>query len=100
MTDQAKFVEIRHGVVVFFDDEFGQVDVAQIAGFHGQQRLLTARVGGFQAVQVADRVGLIGGIQEKQAFDELKSLREALIGSRPPREIMSRAKRCAERIPR
>lgn len=40
------------------------------------------------------------GIKEKQAFDELTSRREALIGSRPPREIMSRAKRCAERIPR
>jgi hypothetical protein len=40
------------------------------------------------------------GIRERQAFDELTSLREALIGSRPPREIMSRAKRCAEQIPR
>lgn len=40
------------------------------------------------------------GIREKQAFDELKSLRTDLMGSRPPREIMSRAKRCAERISR
>jgi hypothetical protein len=40
------------------------------------------------------------GITEKQAFAELTSLREALIGSRPPREIMSRARRCADQIRR
>ncbi len=45
----------------------GQVDRTQAAVLVGSQVLLAAGVGGFQLVQVRDRVGAVGGIQEEHA---------------------------------
>lgn len=39
------------------------------------------------------------GLKQAEAFREVKSLRAELIGSLPPAEIMSRAKRCVNRTP-
>ena len=38
------------------------------------------------------------GLAEAEAFKELNALRASLIETRPPEEIMSRAKRCSQRI--
>ncbi len=38
-------------------------------------------------------------IKEAEAFEQVKSLRATLIETNPPVEIMSRAKRCADRSP-
>ena len=45
----------------------GQVDRTQAAVFVGSQPLLAAGVGGFQLVEVRNRVGAVGGIQEEHA---------------------------------
>lgn len=39
-------------------------------------------------------------LKEPEAFAEVKSLRAKLIDTRPPAEIMDRAKRCVDRSPR
>lgn len=38
------------------------------------------------------------GLREAEAFKELNALRASLIETQPPNEIMSRAKRCSQRI--
>ncbi|MBU1209720.1 MAG: hypothetical protein KJ587_00425 [Alphaproteobacteria bacterium] len=40
------------------------------------------------------------GIKEAEAFEQVKSLRATLIESLTPVDIMSRARRCADRSPR
>ncbi len=38
-------------------------------------------------------------IKEAEAFGQVKSLRATLIETRPPADIMGRARRCADRSP-
>ena len=51
----------------FLGDMLGQIDGTQTAVFVGAKPLFAAGVGRFQLVQMRNRIGAVGGIEEKHA---------------------------------